>query len=555
MPRFSATGCCAAILLAHGAAVEAGTIYDFELVGQGAVIARVAGDNQTAFPSVIHVPDWIAPADRADADANYYMYYGTHGGQHIRMKWAASLDGPWTDFDLGGVFNGQSRRGVFDVEADPTRDTYDHAAAPDVHIDDANQRIILYFHGQNQPSETSSGGTRATRRHESFVTTSSTGLNFNDPLTAGGESGRGPVTVTVDNLTRDVWIGEDYQRAFQKNGEWYSVAKRAIINASPDPLDPWAPSAAAPFGEAWTRENTPGDLWTNDASTVQDDYYSPGASFLASSEFASHPRNPNPGVRVTSNGNDERLNHVSVNLLSPDDLEVFFYVREDPSDRFDGIYRIVYDISDPDFQNWSVKRDSVGQVLFDVVLTPQELAAAVQAAHPGADPTYFADPVSLGDTDIFVDDDGSKYLFLSYVSQQFGGAQGEGQITTVRLIPHLYGDYNQDGVVDLADYTTWRDRLGQAAPLPNTDPYDGDGVVTTAEYDVWRSNFGLPGGAGAASPAAAAVPEPPGVWAMLAAALAGLYAVAPGGRRRAVLLPVARAGHNRSPAGANDSLS
>ena len=35
----------------------AGTAYDFELVGDGAVIAR-EGTN-TGFASVIHVPDWI----------------------------------------------------------------------------------------------------------------------------------------------------------------------------------------------------------------------------------------------------------------------------------------------------------------------------------------------------------------------------------------------------------------------------------------------------------------------------------------------------------------
>lgn len=524
MSRPSPLSFCVLLLLLHTATAVAGTVYDFELVGDGAVIARVPNDNQTAFPSVIRVPTWINAAERADTNANYYMYYGTHGGRHIRMKWAQALDGPWTDFDLGGTFNGQSRRGVYDTQADATRESFDHAAAPDVHVDDANQRIIMYYHGQNQPSVTTSGGTRASRRHESFVTMSSSGLNFNDPVHAGGEVGQGPVTVTLDDVTRDIWIGEDYQQAFQKNGNWYSVAKRAIINASADPSDPWAPPTGNPFGEAWEREDTPTDLWTNDASTVQDSYHSPGATFLASSEFATHPRNPNPGVRITSNGNSERLNHVSVNLLSPDDLEVFFYVRDDPSDRYDDIYRIVYDISDPDFQNWTVRRDELGQVLFDVVLTPEELSAAVQAVNPGADPTFYADPVSLGDTEIFVDDDGSKYLFMSYVSDQFGGAQGEGQITAVKLIPRVYGDYNEDGFVDAADYTFWRDRLGQSTTLPNTDPLDTDSMVTNAEYVYWKSQFGGSSVMSVANAATTAtVPEPSSVaLAMLASTVVGM---------------------------------
>jgi hypothetical protein len=68
------------------------------------------------------------------------------------------------------------------------------------------------------------------------------------------------------------------------------------------------------------------------------------------------------------------------------------------------------------------------------------------------------------------------------------------------------GDYNGNGIVDAADYTFWRDRLGQMITLPNSDSTDIDGVVTTAEYDFWKSQFGNSGaGAGAA---ALAVPEP-----------------------------------------------
>lgn len=65
----------------------------------------------------------------------------------------------------------------------------------------------------------------------------------------------------------------------------------------------------------------------------------------------------------------------------------------------------------------------------------------------------------------------------------------------------LAGDYNGDGTVNAADYTVWRDRLGQSVTLPNdTTP----GTVTQADYDVWKNNFGAHAGAGAG----AAVPEP-----------------------------------------------
>ena len=51
----------------------------------------------------------------------------------------------------------------------------------------------------------------------------------------------------------------------------------------------------------------------------------------------------------------------------------------------------------------------------------------------------------------------------------------------------LPGDFNNNGVVDAADFTVWRDNLGLSVALPNdTTP----GEVTWADYDLWVSNFG-----------------------------------------------------------------
>jgi len=53
------------------------------------------------------------------------------------------------------------------------------------------------------------------------------------------------------------------------------------------------------------------------------------------------------------------------------------------------------------------------------------------------------------------------------------------------------GDYNNDGRVDAADYTVWRDNLGSNVLLPNdTTP----GSVTAADFDVWKAAFGTGGG-------------------------------------------------------------
>jgi hypothetical protein len=67
------------------------------------------------------------------------------------------------------------------------------------------------------------------------------------------------------------------------------------------------------------------------------------------------------------------------------------------------------------------------------------------------------------------------------------------------------GDFNQDGSVDAADYTVWRDRQGTASAIGDAN---FDGQVTATDFSVWRSNFGISlsgmGNAALALP----VPEP-----------------------------------------------
>jgi autotransporter-associated beta strand protein len=71
----------------------------------------------------------------------------------------------------------------------------------------------------------------------------------------------------------------------------------------------------------------------------------------------------------------------------------------------------------------------------------------------------------------------------------------------------LIGDYNNDGKVNAADYTVWRDNLGAPGSVlgANRDPLNG-GAVSSADYASWKANFGQ--GAGSGSFGSAAVPEP-----------------------------------------------
>ena len=71
------------------------------------------------------------------------------------------------------------------------------------------------------------------------------------------------------------------------------------------------------------------------------------------------------------------------------------------------------------------------------------------------------------------------------------------------------GDYNRDGIVDAADYTVWRDTLGQTVAAGTGADSDGNGMIDQADYDNWVLDFGTTVGSSPGSGAAAAVPEPP----------------------------------------------
>ena len=64
-------------------------------------------------PSLIRIPDWISPSDRADPSAVYYLYFGNHTGDYIRMAWAENIIGPWNLYQTGSNVS-RGNRGVLD---------------------------------------------------------------------------------------------------------------------------------------------------------------------------------------------------------------------------------------------------------------------------------------------------------------------------------------------------------------------------------------------------------------------------------------------------------
>ena len=93
------------------------------------------------------------------------------------------------------------------------------------------------------------------------------------------------------------------------------------------------------------------------------------------------------------------------------------------------------------------------------------------------------------------------------------------------------GDYNDNGIVDAADYTIWRDTLGSTTDLRANGDNTGAiaNVIDLADYTVWKANFGAHSGSGAGGSANAAVPEP----TTLLLLIFGAVGVSIGGRWRA----------------------
>jgi len=147
------------------------------------------GDNVNG-PSLIRVPDWVrAPLGR------YYLYFAHHDGRYIRLAYADRLDGPWRMHEPGVLPLAESRFAG-------------HIASPDVHVDERERRIRLYFHGSDLPSGIG-------RPQHTRVALSSDGLRFE----------------TAPEL-----LGQPYFRVFTWRGAVHALAMPGIFYRSRDGL-------------------------------------------------------------------------------------------------------------------------------------------------------------------------------------------------------------------------------------------------------------------------------------------------------------------------------
>jgi hypothetical protein len=129
-------------------------------------------------------------------------------------------------------------------------------------------------------------------------------------------------------------------------------------------------------------------------------------------------------------------------------------------------------------------------------------------------------PLEILDRDVLLTgtwDNGLPFSFdlsstLTFTSDTF--LPGSTLMITLVAPDLLPGDYNDDGIVNAADYVVWRNHVDTETSLPNDET---PGMVTAEDYTVWADNFGTSVGQGSAG--GGAVPEPATCWLIATFAL------------------------------------
>jgi hypothetical protein len=207
-------------------------------------------------------------------------------------------------------------------------------------------------------------------------------------------------------------------------------------------------------------------------------------------------------IRLTVHGD-----HVNVNDDAgvPTDQSSFRVILKD----YDGV----------DFTKPARAQEDINYV-FDVTSVARD--QSIELSLPLSTPTsFYHDPANgVGDSiaNFDVDDPfgaGTGGAFELQFAPQWA-SHGRFHITlheiAIRQISDagLAGDYNGNGVVDAADYTAWRDNLGDSDEADINGNGDGGGIEPS-DYVWWKQNYGnsnLGSGGTASRELAGAVPEP-----------------------------------------------
>ncbi len=319
-------------------------------------------------PSMIRIPDWIMPEDRADPSAQYYLYFGHHQGDYIRMAWAENIEGPYILYD---DFSRAGDRGVLDnrgTENGVPTDGYifldndisirrNHLSSPDVIVDDVNQRIIMYFHS----GAVTFVDNERIQAQLSWVSTSPYGLEF------------------YDNI-EPVYLGPFYFRVFEYNNLLYSLSNGAQFNRARSKTDPWTPPADHNFiNQLWDTRNS--THLFNDA--------------------------------IEESSDDLIIRHTGVHL-SGNELQVFYSRTGEFQERIQLSTVNLTDSTPLDWEDWEVLPTNTEGFLAPIeILTPNPGWEGGELLMNNSERGDAVDVNQLRDPDIFEDTDGQLYLLYS----------------------------------------------------------------------------------------------------------------------------------------------
>jgi len=96
---------------------------------------------------------------------------------------------------------------------------------------------------------------------------------------------------------------------------------------------------------------------------------------------------------------------------------------------------------------------------------------------------------------------GNAQIYLDNVSHN-----PDGLLSAAKVV----GDYDGNGVVDIADYAMWRSSYGNSVTPGTKADGNHDGVIDAGDYIVWRNKMSAGGGSSLGG-SAAAIPEPTGI--------------------------------------------
>jgi hypothetical protein len=155
----------------------------------------------------------------------YYMYFAHHMGAHIRLAYADRLEGPWKIHEPGVLPVADTA--FYRPQPDPPEtleNFYTHVASPEVLIDSARQRLVIWFHGWFTNGERWPANEQAARAWAK--------QNRYAQFTQAAESKDGLTFTVHPAITRN-----SYLRVFEHgDGLLYGVARLGQLLRARDPL-------------------------------------------------------------------------------------------------------------------------------------------------------------------------------------------------------------------------------------------------------------------------------------------------------------------------------